>query len=234
MILLSARGYGAPTIAAIHDVAKVTVYKWMDRFDECGPEGLFDEDREDRPRKLGAEAEAEVERVLKQPPTEEGYNATRWTAPRLVRHLEKALDIDVHPDTMRRALRRLEYSWKRPRRVLPGPPDGERARRKERLAEIQQRVRRAAPEVTVLFEDETELRRFPPLRPAWMPVGEQRPVRIPDQNGKFLLHGALDVDSGQVITEAYPKGKTCYMEVFLQTWRLFWSESSRRSQGRSC
>lgn len=121
MILLSARGYSAPRIAEIQDVAKVTVYKWIDRFDEHGPEGLYDQAREGRPRKLGPDAEAELERVLEGPPTEEGYDASRWTAPRLARHLERKLGTEVHPDTVRRALQRLEYSWKRPRRGLPKP-----------------------------------------------------------------------------------------------------------------
>lgn len=40
MTLLSARGYTTPTIADIHRIAKVTVYKWIDRFDEEGPSGL--------------------------------------------------------------------------------------------------------------------------------------------------------------------------------------------------
>ncbi len=216
MILLSSRGYPAPKIAEIHDVAKVTVYKWIDRFDQHGPEGLYDQDREGRPRKLGSAAEAELERVLEQPPTEEGtgegYDASRWTAPRLARHLEEELGVEVHPDTVRRALQRLEYSWKRPRRVLPKPSGW-----KKRLAEIERRIQQTGTETTVLFEDETELRRFPPLRRAWMPVGKQHPVPVPDQNGKFFLYGALDVGSGKVITETYPKGKTCYVENFLKT-----------------
>ena len=120
MVLLSARGYSAPKIADIQQAAKVTVYKWIDRFDEGGPEALYDRKREGRPPKLGAKEEEEVERVLQEgPPTEQGYNATRWTAPLLAGHLEEELGTEVHPDTVRRALGRLKYSWKRPRRVLP-------------------------------------------------------------------------------------------------------------------
>lgn len=95
--------------------------------------------------------------MLEGPPTEEGYNASRWTAPRLARHLERKLGTQVHPDTVRRAL----HSWKRPRRVLPKP-----AGREERLEQIDRWIEEARPETTVLFEDEMELRRFPPLRRA--------------------------------------------------------------------
>ncbi|MCS3614089.1 helix-turn-helix domain-containing protein [Salinibacter ruber] len=50
MISLSARGFSAPEIAQIHDCAEATVYKWIDRFDEEGPSGLYDREREGRPK----------------------------------------------------------------------------------------------------------------------------------------------------------------------------------------
>lgn len=64
MILLSAWGYSAQAIAEIQDAAKVTVYKWIDRFDEEGPTRLYDQEHEGRPRKHGPDAEEELERVL--------------------------------------------------------------------------------------------------------------------------------------------------------------------------
>ena len=114
MILLSARGFTAQEIAEVQRVTDVTVYKWIRRFDEGGPTSLCDREREGRPPKLDEEAETEIERVIEEPPTEEGYNATRWTAPRLARHLKKERGVEVHPETVRRALRRLQFSWKRP------------------------------------------------------------------------------------------------------------------------
>ena len=117
MVLLSTRGYSAPKIAEIQEITDVTVYKWIDRFDEGGPEALYDREqtqdflREGRPPKIDEEAEDELRRVLQAgPPTEEGYEATRSPAvPRLTEHLGKKLGIDVHPETVREALKRLEY-----------------------------------------------------------------------------------------------------------------------------
>jgi len=211
MILLSARGYAAQEIAEIQGASDVTVYKWLDRFDEEGPAGLYDQEREGRPPKLDEEAEEEIERVIGEPPPAEGYSATRWTAPRLARHLEKELGVEVHPETVRRALRRLQFSWKRPRRKLP--PDPNYAEHVRALVEA---VATAGAETTILFEDETELRRFPPLRRMWMPVGEQWSVDVPESNDKFCLYGALDIATGQTITEAYPKGKSSCTRAFLE------------------
>ena len=72
IVLLSSRGHSASEIAEIHDVTGPMVYKWMDRFDEEGPSGLYDRGREGRPRKITDEVEEETERLLEGNPTEEG------------------------------------------------------------------------------------------------------------------------------------------------------------------
>lgn len=140
IILLSSRGYSARRIAEIHDVSGPMVYKWLDRFDEEGPSGLYDREREGRPRKMTEEVEEEIERLLEGNPTEEGENATRWTTGRIKEHLKRELGVDVHPETVREALSRLQYSWTRPRRKLP-PVDPETYR--ERLEAIVEAVGKA-------------------------------------------------------------------------------------------
>lgn len=48
-----------------------------------------------------------------------------------------------------------------------------------------------------------------------MPVGEQWSVDVPASNDKFCLYGALNIETGRTITEAYPKGKSEYTKAFL-------------------
>lgn len=72
----------------------------------------------------------------------EGQNATRWTPPCIAEHLDRELDIDVHEDTVRRALKQMEYRWMRPRRKLPSTDlEGYR----KRLQVIVEAVARAGP-----------------------------------------------------------------------------------------
>lgn len=156
IVLLSSRGCSAPKIAEIHDVSSPMVYKWFDRFDEEGPFGLYDRERDGRPTKITEEVEEEIERLLEGNPTEEGENATRWTTGRIAEHLDRELGVDVHPETVRDALSRLEYSWTRPRRKLP-PTDPEAYQ--ERIEAIVEAVGKAGPDATVLVEDETGRRR---------------------------------------------------------------------------
>ena len=214
IILLSNRGYSAPQISEIHDVTGPMVYKWMDRFDEEGPSGLYDRDREGRPPKIDEEVEQEIERLLEENPTEKGKNATRWTTDRIAEHLDRELGVDVHPETVRDALNRLDYSWTRPRRKLP-PVDPEAYRK--RLEAIVEAVSQADPDASVLVEDETTIKRFPPLRRQWQPIGEQRPVMVPNSNDDFTLYGTLDLTSGATHARAYEKGRSDYTIQYLES-----------------
>ena len=65
---------------------------------------------------------------------------------------------------MRRQLHRLGYVWKRPRYVLQ--PDRYRARK---IRRILKQVKDLEPRTALLFEDETDLLLFPPLRACWNP-----------------------------------------------------------------
>jgi transposase len=51
----------------------------------------------------------------------------------------------------------------------------------------------------VWFADETTLREFPPLRSAWARRGEQAAVTISGRNSRRVLHGALNVVTGEVV-----------------------------------
>jgi transposase len=123
----------------------------------------------------------------------------------------------------------MEYSWTRPRRKLP-PTDPEatdpeatdpeatdpEAYRK-RLQTIVEAVAEAGSETPVLIEDETQVKRFPPLRRRWQPVGEQRPVRVPEENDDVALYGTLDLTSGRTHIEPYEKGRSDYTIEYLES-----------------
>jgi transposase len=214
MVLLSARHYTVPDLCEIFEMTDDTIYKWFDRFDEAGPEGLFDQQRSGRPPELDEEAQREIERLLDGSPVEDGYEFTTWTVPLLNEHLKQKLGLEVSDETVRRALRRLEFVWRRPRWAI----SYEDPRFDERMEAIEAALERAqgrADGPTVLFEDEAMFRRLPPLRAMWMRRGEQARVEVPDSNGKFALYGVLNPLTGETFTAPYPKAKSPYTEAFL-------------------
>jgi len=56
-----------------------------------------------------------------------------------------------------------------------------------------------AADGSVWFADETTLREFPPLRSAWARRGEQAVVTISGRNSRRVLHGAVNVVTGEVV-----------------------------------
>jgi transposase len=52
---------------------------------------------------------------------------------------------------------------------------------------------------SVWFADETTLREFPPLRSGWARRGEQATVTISGRNARRVVHGALNIVTGELI-----------------------------------
>ena len=78
--------------------------------------------------KLGAGGEAALAALLAEDPQTRGHQATGWTVP-LPRTELATAGYRVGARTIRRALRRVGYRWKRPRYV-PGRPDPDYAAKK--------------------------------------------------------------------------------------------------------
>ncbi|HZC79210.1 MAG TPA: hypothetical protein VE258_15765, partial [Ktedonobacterales bacterium] len=51
----------------------------------------------------------------------------------------------------------------------------------------------------VWFGDETTRREFPPLRASWAKRGEQRAVVISGRTGRWVIHGALNAPTGDLV-----------------------------------
>jgi transposase len=60
---------------------------------------------------------------------------------------------------------------------------------------------------SVWFADETTLREFPPLRAAWARRGEQAVVTISGRNSRRVLHGALNIVTGEMVRVAREHGR---------------------------
>jgi transposase len=82
--------------------------------------------------------------------------------------------------------------------VRAGPPRPSVRRKKDVVSEQARATLAAGGEVWC--GDETALREFPPLRAAWAKRGEQATVVISGRNSRRVLHGFINVHSGEVVT----------------------------------
>jgi transposase len=81
------------------------------------------------------------------------------------------------------------------------------------------RLRQIEPGAVILFEDETILRWFPPLRGKWARRGEQSEVRITGQNAKRTLFGTINPRTGHRILLRRHRMRQVDFQAFLSLLR---------------
>jgi hypothetical protein len=137
-----------------------------------------------------------LEQALQGTPDEWGYKAVNWTVPLLCDHIEKVCRKRPSDRQVRQRLPQLDYVWKRPRHGLK---DSKSPRVKRRLRLIRKKVRSLPPGCAKLFEDETDVLLFPPLRAGWFLRGKPAVVPISGENAKRTVFGTIDVETGHRI-----------------------------------
>src|SRR5919202_2114664 len=139
-ILEFARGQPPGAIAAALGVSRQSIYNWVRAYTAAhDPGDRADPPRPGRPTFWTEEAQSLLRALLRHAPDQLGYPGVNWTVPLLREALHAGTGRWVSDDTIRRALDRLGYTWKRPRYVLDPDPELEKKRR------IRQQIRALPP-----------------------------------------------------------------------------------------
>src|SRR5512147_1536949 len=121
-------GRSSADIARMLGVTRKSIYEWVGAYlEDHDPTSLADEAGRGRHPMLDEDQEHLLEALLAASPQDLGYPHVSWTVPLLREVLEIAAEQRVSEDTLRRALHRLDYVWKRPRYDLD--PDPERQKK---------------------------------------------------------------------------------------------------------
>ena len=120
-------GRSAADIARMLGVTRKCIYDWVGAYLKGrDPASLEDEAGRGRHPLLDEDQERLLEALLAASPQDLGYPHASWTVPLLREVLEIATEQPVSEDTLRRALHRLDYVWKRPRYDLEPDPEREK------------------------------------------------------------------------------------------------------------
>ena len=120
-------GRPAADIARMLSVTRQCVYHWLALYTaDPGPAALEDRPGRGRPPLLDEDDEHLLDVLLYGSPQDFGLAPVNWTVPLLAAALELATGRRASEDTVRRALRRLGYVWKRPRYDLDPDPEREK------------------------------------------------------------------------------------------------------------
>jgi transposase len=187
-------------VARMLHVHRDSIYRWISAYMETRiPSSLDVHYHGSLPAFWSDEAEATIRQALERSPDEFGYRAVNWTVPLLQEHINKLCGTKPSDRQVRKQLRELNYVWKRPRHALP---EAKSPRVKRRLRLIRKKVKNLPTGCVKLFEDETDLLLFPPLRAGWFLRGQPAEVPISGENAKRTIFGTIDVDTGDRILVA--------------------------------
>ena len=162
------RGNAITDVAIRLGVSRRIVHGWVDTYRHHPvPCSLVTHHSTGRPSDWTEDAQAILQASLDQPPDHFGYQATGWTVPLLQSHLAHWGLTGLSESTLAGSCmpwvtsgNGLATSWTRTR-------DGPR-----RCGGIRQYVKELGPRDVLLFEDETDLLLFPPLRACWARRGK--------------------------------------------------------------
>jgi hypothetical protein len=115
-------------------------------------------------------------------------------------HIEQQLGQKPSEHQLHQRLQALGYVWKRPRHAQR---ESKSPRVLRRLRAIRRKVKSLAAGCARLFEDETDLLLFPPLRAGWFLRGKPAEAPISGDNAKRTVFGTIDVDTGQRVFVAW-------------------------------
>jgi transposase len=127
-VLLRGDGLTVAAVATTLGCSEASVYGWTARWRRDGVRGLREGNHGGGKVRLDAAGAARLVRFLAEDPQAHGHQATGWTVPLLRGELASA-GYAVGERTIRRAIHRLGYCWKRPQYVL-GRPDPDYAAKK--------------------------------------------------------------------------------------------------------
>jgi transposase len=116
-VLIVARA-GLAQAAHIAAVSKKSVRRWVKRYlRRRQTYDLSDKVRTGRPLKATDITGSKIIREIRSSPIQSGYMSTVWTVPLLATHLSRKYHEAITPRTLRRRMKDLSLSWKRPRYV---------------------------------------------------------------------------------------------------------------------
>jgi len=149
VVLLSRQRRTVQEIGDIVGRHRSTVFRWVQAFNERGPDSLWPGKSPGAPPKADAEYQVALIEALEHNPQDFGYAFTRWTVLLLIEHLHRQTHVKVAPATLYRLLKRLGYRYGHPKLDLKHRQDPQEVARAKRQKARALKKRKPAPVVVL-------------------------------------------------------------------------------------
>jgi transposase len=197
------RGVPVGQVAESFDVDRITIYRWVRRFEEQGERGLLRRPGSGRPRLLEGLSEWELRSIVLRPASAFGFETDLWTVARMRRVIRDEFRVLVSKNTVWRRLRDAGLTWQTPEREYF--EIDERARQRWLRSEVPN-IRRTAREFRAIlyFQDESNVSLTAFLGKTWAPRGQTPRVRVTGARGGVAALSALS-RRGQLLFRLHAK-----------------------------
>ena len=217
------RGCSVSDVSENLMVARSTIYRWIGWFCEAGVAGL-QRGPGGRTASVVTDALMEaLEGLLDETPRTFGFLRTTWSSELLAKALYEYHGLELHASTVRRALRRTAFRWRRARPTLCIRDP----RKAEKLAAIQEAIGSNDPYTEVFFVDEADIDLNPRIGFTWSRRGEQAAIPTPGKNRKHYVAGALHAHSGRLVWVEHEKKNTAVFLKLLNALRSAYRRAQR-------
>jgi transposase len=190
-------GWSRARAAAFACVDRQTLRDWVERYNECGVDGLATLTSPGRPRLLTPSQAEELREVVKSGPELNKDGVVRWRCVDLVKQSAARFSVrEVHPSTMAKWLRRLRLTKMTARPFHPKKNEAAQEEFKENFKDI---VEAALPDevkekglpIEFWFQDEARVGQQGTLSRMWAPIGS-RPAMVRDnRRANAYIYGAI-------------------------------------------
>jgi transposase len=212
-VLWRDEGVSVADIAGRAGTSRPTVYRWLDRYDRDGVDGLVDRVSTGRPPEVSAEVRARIVALTRtSPPEHTGWS--HWTSRNMASFLKRHEAIVVSHNFIAEVWRDHDLKpWRQGTFKLSLDPDFE-----SKVFDVVGLYLNPPEGVIVLSVDEKTgvqaLDRVQPLLPLDCGKTEQRTHEYV-RHGTTNLFGSLNVSTGEVVGRCYPRRRTVEFITFM-------------------
>ena len=184
------RGWAVTETADAFGIARRTLHRWLNRYEENGEAGLARKPGSGRPRILEELEEGELRAIVLQPASAFGYETDLWTVGRLHRVIREQYHVVISRDTVWRRLREAGLTYQKPEREYY--EIDEEARRKWRRYEVP-KIRKCVEKYRAIlyFQDESNISLTAFLGKTWSPCGQTPKARVTGKRGGVAAMSAI-------------------------------------------
>jgi transposase len=197
------RGMPKHSVASAYGVDRRTLYRWLEKFDQSGYDGLIRQEGSGRPRLLEDVSETDLMKIVLASATSFGFDSDLWTVGRLHQVIVERFHVHVSKNTIWRRLVEAGLTYQKPEREYYEAD--EEVRKKWRRYEIPKIKRCIAENKAVLyFQDESNVSLTAFLGKTWAPCGKTPKATVTGTRGSISAVSAIS-GQGLLVFRLYDK-----------------------------